>query len=78
MTIEEKFKVLENEYTHLAGKYHMMQAGYNARLKADMVAMLTELHLEIEEMPMYYDPSDVSDIIQQKINLLKENKDGRI
>lgn len=44
---------------------------YEARLKADMVSMLTEIQLEIEEMPMYNDPNDVSDFIQQKINALK-------
>ncbi len=31
-------------------KYQMMQADYNARLKADMVAMLTEIQLEIDEI----------------------------
>ena len=32
-------------------KYQMMQADYEARLKADMVAMLSEIQLEIEELP---------------------------
>lgn len=49
---------------------------YNARLKADMMAMLKELKVEIEELDT---PSNgdaymtCSDIIQQKINKLKEN-----
>lgn len=49
---------------------------YETRLKADMVAMLTEIQLEIEELDT---PSNgdaymtCSDIIQQKINALKEN-----
>ena len=47
------------------------KADYEARLKADMLAVLEELQLEIEEMPMYNDPNDVSDFIQQKINALK-------
>ena len=34
-------------------KYQMMQADYEARLKADMVAMLTEIQLEIEELNMH-------------------------
>lgn len=55
-------------------KYQKFQLDYEARLKADMVAMLTELHTEIEELPMYYDPLDISDLIQQKINKLKETK----
>ena len=50
------------------------KADYEARLKADMVAMLTEIQLEIEEMPMHYDPRDVNDLIQQKIDKLKEEK----
>ena len=43
--------------------------------KADMVNMLEELMSEIEEMPMHYDPRDVNDLIQQKINELKQIKD---
>jgi hypothetical protein len=37
-----------------ARKYQMMQAEYEARLKADMVAMLTDIQLEIEEKEQYY------------------------
>jgi hypothetical protein len=56
---------------------------YEARLKADLVAMLTELQLEIEELePLASDSigfdmcvSMSSDIIQQKINALKEEDD---
>jgi hypothetical protein len=64
-------------------KYQMMQADYEARLKADMVAMLEELKLEFEE----YEPKwaenedqviasnrtweDFDDIIQQKIDALR-------
>lgn len=35
------------------------------------IEMLTELQSEIGELPMYYDPLDISDLIQQKINALK-------
>ena len=63
------------------------KADYNARLKASMVAMLTELQLEIEEeafdmVNLAYIPNtdsanvilmdDLNKIIQQKINALKE------
>ena len=62
---------------------------YEARLKADMVAMLTEIQLEIEEMSglcteIHGDEwneintvhsQDVLSLIQQKINALKENTD---
>ena len=57
---------------------------YEARLKADLVAMLTDIQLEIEELKnepaccQHYkrgvDRS--SNVIQQKINSLKENTDG--
>jgi hypothetical protein len=56
-------------------KYQMMEADYKARLKADMVAMLTEIQLEIEELDT---PSNsdaymtCSELIQQKIDKLKE------
>ena len=51
---------------------------YEARLKADMVAMLTDIQLEIEELdPSGNEWSDSLDacneIIQQKINALKED-----
>ena len=68
-------------------KYQKLQADYEARLKADMVAMLTELQLEIEEIeidvPFGFEPvsktsafyegvSASSKVIQQKIDKLKE------
>ena len=66
------------------------KADYENRLKADMVAMLTEIQLEIAELPahvvsnmgsiirMEIAPSaeDVYEVIQEKINSLKENKDA--
>ena len=70
-------------------KYQRFQADYKARLKADMVAMLTEIQLEMEENTVRWyvgrvdGKSDdvvlmetINDIIQQKINTLKENEDG--
>ena len=66
------------------------KAEYEARLKADMVAMLTEIQLECEENTVRWyvgrvdGKSDdvvlidtLNDIIQQKINALKENTDGQ-
>ena len=69
-------------------KYQQMQADYETRLKADMVAMLTEIQLELDEMkitkvrsagfaPYSKDPfrrgvNCSKDIIQQKIDKLKE------
>ena len=62
-----------------------MQADYEARLKADMVAMLIEIQLEFEENTVRWyvgrvdGKSDdvvlmetINDIIQQKIDKLKE------
>ena len=81
MSIEEKFKTLRDEYTHLAAKYLMMQADYENRLKADMVAILEELKEQLREMhedffeaerfDEAYGVSDSMDIILQKINALK-------
>ena len=48
------------------------KAEYENRLKADMVAMLTELLLEIEQCGV----EDSHWIIKEKINSLKENIDG--
>ena len=57
---------------------------YEARLKADMVAMLTEIQLEIEETVKEEELIDKKwanglhyseKIIQEKINALKENND---
>ena len=55
-------------------KYQLMQADYENRLKADMVAMLDELDLKLYEQ---YDDTDlikvkyVRQTIQQKINALR-------
>ena len=64
------------------------KSDYETRLKADMVAMLTDIQLEIEElysmagydgrgMPTfstdYIRKNKVNELIQQKINSLKEN-----
>jgi hypothetical protein len=65
-------------------KYQMMQADYEQRLKSDMVAMLTEIQTEIEELdtpPAYQDEdyfligtNRCSELIQHKINTLKESR----
>ena len=64
-------------------QYQKLKAEYEARLKADMVAMLTDIQLEIEELdlkdfvPDYQKGADetreyVADLLQQKIDALKE------
>ena len=57
--------------------YASFKADYEARLKADVAAMLTDIQFEIEEMPMHYDPRNVSDLIQQKINSLKSESEEK-
>lgn len=53
------------------------KADYETRLKADMLAMLTDIQLEIEELQGKYSPyydeasQHTSEIIQQKINALR-------
>lgn len=68
MTIEEAIKYYENKNVVLTEeealantlalntmrKYQQLQADYENRLRADMVAMLTEIQLEIEEKEQYY------------------------
>ena len=67
------------QYDELKANITMMRLDYEARLKADMVAMLEEIQLEIEELDPFGDEwSDsldaCNDIIQQKINSLKDGK----
>jgi hypothetical protein len=85
MTIEElvaENDKLKRQLAYESTALTMMQADYNARLKADMVAMLTEIQLEIEEKDKETTLDDYdcgyntgiyvsSEIIQQKINALK-------
>lgn len=82
MTIEElvaENDKLKRQLAYESTALTMMKADYNARLKADLVAILVELQLEIEELePLASDSigfdmcvSMSSDIIQQKINALK-------
>ena len=62
-------------------KYQLFQVDYENRLKADMVAMLTEILLEIEELKSYESAdgqdlamlADIGILFQQKINVLRGN-----
>ena len=69
-------------------KYDLMYEGEEIYTKADFVAMLTELQLEIEDLYPEHQCSGeltgfadaietITPIIQQKINSLKEIKDGK-
>jgi hypothetical protein len=86
------YKVTEEDFeafrqaADIMRKYQQLQSDYENRLKADMVAMLTEIQLEIEEKSIIdYDEdlydggecvisvSEINEIIQQKIDSLKMN-----
>ena len=90
MSIEElKFEnnFLKQRVKELTAEKQMFRVDYEARLKADKLAMLTELQLEIEERPVQgndyfcneeeyregYLQADTDTIvlIQEKINILK-------
>ena len=81
---EESFKKMK-----LLEDIAIPKADYETRLKADMVAMLTEIQLECEENTVRWyvgrvdGKSDdvvlmetLNEIIQQKINALKGDSDG--
>ena len=65
-------------------KYQQLQAAYEARLNADMGAMLEEIKEQLREMhedffetehfDEAYGVSDSMDVIQQKINALRGEK----
>lgn len=80
---------------NIINTYERLRDNYNERLKADMIAMLTEIQVQAEEtIENIYEPcsDDVlqmcqhnafadcfeqyNDLIQEKINALKENEDG--
>ena len=75
----ERFSAKEREALDKA--WNMIDQ-YEARLKADLVAMLTDIQLEIEEMDSgcgwegYIKKDVINDYLQQKINSIKENTDG--
>lgn len=54
---------------------------YESRLKADIVAILTEIQLEIEELQGKYSPyydeasQHISEVIQEKIDALKRGQE---
>lgn len=66
---------LINDLEELRTMINKFAESYETRLKADLVAMLTEIQLEIEELDTPNNNCaylDCADIIQQKIDKLKE------
>ena len=110
MTIDEAIKEIESIAVvtdekqalafalavHTMKKYQMLQADYEARLKADMAAMLDEIQLQAEEnIENIYEKDEddllqlaqhnafadcfeqYNDLIQEKINALKEESEDK-
>lgn len=85
-TAVEQLSILEQvQIKAQAEAYDSFKKEYENRLKADMVAMLTELQAEIEEIekPLCHsatyakgcvDKGRIEGLIQEKIDKLKENK----
>ena len=84
---DDLHRMIDEKIAELKAQY-IPKADYENRLKADLVAMLTEIQLEIEEldsragydgngMPTfstdYIRKNKVNELIQQKINSLKED-----
>lgn len=73
--------VVENNMLTMLSKIETVEAiskvDYEKRLKAEKIAMLEELNLEIDEMfarRIDYTVDKIQDLIQEKINALKGDK----
>ena len=80
-TLKDNVESLEYAISSLKTdlKYDLMYEGEDVYTMADVVAMLTDLYMEIEELDTPSDDSydagivDCEKLIQEKINSLKEN-----
>ncbi|WP_173431985.1 hypothetical protein [Sharpea azabuensis] len=75
MMIEEEVKNIKEQLADVSAKYRMMQADYENRLKADLEAILVELQIQFEEKGCE-NMRDCWWLLEEKINSLKEAKDG--
>lgn len=88
-TLKDNVEALEYAISSLKTDeaYQIMYEGGEIFTKADMVAMLTEIQLEIEEIEVAKENTEIRageccmkgaciNLIQQKINELKENSCG--
>lgn len=74
--LSSSVKALQKANSKITGAYDKLKSDYEARLKDNMVAMLTEIQLEIEECEdcgraFHLGLQMASNIIQQKISLLR-------
>lgn len=91
MTKREALAISQGQLAYAPTVEAIPQADYETRLKADMVAMLEEIQMEIIELPVHsvsnngliirmeIAPSaeDASKLIQQKINALKSESEDK-
>lgn len=90
-TAVEQASILDYVRTKaIAEAYDSFKKDYETYLKADMIAMLTELQMDIEECvdggegsPLFEQGVDIArcqvvDMIQQRINALKGVEDGNV
>lgn len=67
------------EYAKSHNILTMTKELYENRLKADMVAMLEDLDLQIDESAAYNrEYAKIQRLIRDKINTLKEQNNGRV
>ena len=100
MSIEDKtikqlsnsIKVLQKANSEIAEAYDKLKADYENRLKTDLVAILTEIQLEIEEQSLTHSEDNIlsewglgynhsvercGELIQQKIDKCKAESEER-
>lgn len=81
MKVDGSMAISQGQLAHAHTVEAIPKANYENRLKADMVAMLTEIQLEIEELDLKDFVSDyqkgadetreyIADLLQQKIDAL--------
>jgi hypothetical protein len=78
-------KVLKAQIEQQAKERRMLEADYENRLKADMVAMLEDLRLDFQEAELagvldnkeLIFADEVDDLVQQKINELKAESEDK-
>lgn len=91
--LNESEEEITNNIISIVRENYIPKADYEARLKADLVAMLSEIQMEIEEekvstQHLHYDDLENAescnngidnciDIIQQKINSLKAEREDK-
>lgn len=88
--LKEASKDISENVLAIVREEYISKADYEARLKADMVAMLEEIQMEVMELPVHVvsnigsiihmeiapSAEDVYELIQQKIDKLRGENNG--